>query len=142
MHFPIFSYVRYFCHTLLSFATSFILLFGYYKKFPLELGGGSQIGKSAYAMVGGRSKRTCAYNGRGSIFYHFVYHDLSGCVWNMPRYLFILDRPCLSISSDWDILIFPSKIPSSMLNHNPLHCCFISSTLYPSFTLTLSALLV
>ena len=41
MHFPIFSYVRYFCHTLLSFATSFIFLFGYYKKFSLEMGGES-----------------------------------------------------------------------------------------------------
>ena len=40
------------------------LLFGYLKTLPLEMGRGGQMGKSTYT-IGGRSKRTCAYNGGG-----------------------------------------------------------------------------
>ena len=45
------------------------LFIRYFKNFPVRNGEGGQMGKITYAM-GGRSKRTCAYDGGrwGQIF--------------------------------------------------------------------------
>ena len=96
MHFVIFSYAKYFYHTLLSFCDGFRycfyktfamiiflslkcftvflpmeLLLGYSKTFLLEVVGAAQMGKSSTQWEGVVASVNLRTMGRGSNFYHF-----------------------------------------------------------------------